>query len=149
MISKIKQITQKSFSFGFSDTLSVSHPLYILANKIFWSTFEDEFSELYCSDNGRPAKPICLMVGLMILKHIRNVSDESIVEQWSENVYYQYFCGLEMFDSFSFTHFWGEYRKNHILQLFSRIFNPFFNLFQLFRFEHNFRISQNQFLMVD
>jgi IS5 family transposase len=39
------------------------------------------------------------MVGLMILKHIRNVSDESIVEQWSENVYYQYFCGLEMFDS--------------------------------------------------
>jgi IS5 family transposase len=99
MISKIKQITQKSFSFGFSDTLSDSHPLFILANKIFWSTFEDEFSELYCLDNGRPAKPIRLMVGLIILKHIRNVSDESIVEQWSENVYYQYFCGLEMFDS--------------------------------------------------
>ena len=39
------------------------------------------------------------MVGLLILKHLRNVSDESIVEQWSENVYYQYFCGLEMFDS--------------------------------------------------
>jgi IS5 family transposase len=34
-----------------------------------------------------------------MLKHLRNVSDESIVEQWSENVYYQYFCGLEMFDS--------------------------------------------------
>jgi IS5 family transposase len=39
------------------------------------------------------------MVWLLILKHIRNVSDESIVEQWSENVYDQYFCGLEMFDS--------------------------------------------------
>lgn len=39
------------------------------------------------------------MVGLLMLKHLRNVSDESIVEQWSENVYYQYFCGLEMFDS--------------------------------------------------
>jgi IS5 family transposase len=75
MISKIKQITQKSFSFSFSDTLSASHPLFILANKIFWSTFEDEFSELYCSDNGRPAKPIRLMVGLLILKHIRNASD--------------------------------------------------------------------------
>jgi len=35
----------------------------------------------------------------LMLKHLRNVSDESIVEQWSENVYYQYFCGLEMFDS--------------------------------------------------
>ena len=33
------------------------------------------------------------MVGLMILKHVRNVSDESVVEQWQENIYYQYFCG--------------------------------------------------------
>jgi len=33
----------------------------------------------------------------LILKHIRNISDESIVEQWSENLYYQYFCGLQEF----------------------------------------------------
>lgn len=98
MISKIKQVSQRAFSFSLSDTLDQRHPLFILANKISWSTFEDKFSELYCSDNGRPAKPIRLMVGLLILKHLRNVSDESIVEQWSENVYYQYFCGLEMFD---------------------------------------------------
>jgi IS5 family transposase len=39
------------------------------------------------------------MVGLLILKHLRNVSDEGIVEQWSENVYYQYFCGMEEFNS--------------------------------------------------
>lgn len=32
-----------------------------------------------------------------MLKHIRNISDESIVEQWSENLYYQYFCGLHEF----------------------------------------------------
>ena len=32
-----------------------------------------------------------------MLKHIRNISDESIVEQWSENLYYQYFCGLQEF----------------------------------------------------
>jgi hypothetical protein len=51
MISKIKQITQKSFSFSFSDTLSASHPFFFLANKVFWSKFEDEFSELYCSVN--------------------------------------------------------------------------------------------------
>jgi IS5 family transposase len=63
-------------------------------NQISWTTFEDEFSRLYCADNGRPAKPIRLMVGLLILKHLRNFSGESIVEQWSENVYYQYFCGL-------------------------------------------------------
>ncbi|MBK8328624.1 MAG: transposase [Bacteroidetes bacterium] len=42
---------------------------------------------------GKPAKPIRLMVSLLILKQLRNLSDESIVEQWSENVYYQYFSG--------------------------------------------------------
>lgn len=33
------------------------------------------------------------MVGLLILIHLRNISDENIVEQWSDNNYYQYFCG--------------------------------------------------------
>lgn len=32
------------------------------------------------------------MVGLLIMKHVRNVSCESVVEQWQENIYYQYFC---------------------------------------------------------
>ena len=50
--------------------------------------FEREFSPLYSLDNGAPAKPIRLMVGLLILKHVRNLSDESVVEQWSENIYY-------------------------------------------------------------
>jgi len=27
------------------------------------------------------------------LKHVRNVSDKSVVEQWFENIYYQYFSG--------------------------------------------------------
>ena len=59
--------------------------------------FERTFTPLYCPDNGCPAKPIRLMVGLLILKHLRNLSDESIVEQWSENNYYQYFCGNQDF----------------------------------------------------
>lgn len=37
------------------------------------------------------------MCGLLILKHLRNLSDESVVEQWSENAYYQYFCGMQEF----------------------------------------------------
>ena len=80
-----------------SDQLDQRHPLYRLADKIHWFTFEKEFSVLYSSDNGRPAKPIRLMCGLLILKHLRNLSDESVVEQWSENAYYQYFCGCPHF----------------------------------------------------
>ena len=37
------------------------------------------------------------MCGLLILKHLRNLSDESVVEQWSENAYFQYFCGMQEF----------------------------------------------------
>lgn len=39
---------------------------------------------------GKPAKPIRLMVSLLILKQVRNLSDESPVKQRSENLYYQY-----------------------------------------------------------
>lgn len=37
------------------------------------------------------------MVALIMLKYIRNLSDESVVEQWSENSYYQYFSGEQTF----------------------------------------------------
>ena len=84
---------QLSLFSSLEDMLSHEHPLFQLSNKINWERFEDAFSPLYCSNNGRPAHPIRLMCGLLILKHLRNVSDEMVVSQWSENAYYQYFCG--------------------------------------------------------
>ena len=92
MISKQKDHTQLGFYSTFEEQLSHKHPLYILANTIDWNIFESAFADLY-SEEGRPAKPIRLMVSLLILKHIRNISDESVVEQWFENNYYQYLSG--------------------------------------------------------
>ena len=86
-----------SFFSSLSDMLNQSHPLYKLADKIDWAKFDTAFAPLYCQNNGRPAEPIRLMCGLLILKHLRNLSDESLVEQWSENAYYQYFCGIPEF----------------------------------------------------
>ena len=84
---------QLSLFSSLEDMLSHEHPLFQLSNKINWECFENAFSPLNCSANGRPAHPIRLMCGLLILKHLRNVSDEMVVSQWSENAYYQYFCG--------------------------------------------------------
>ena len=84
---------QLSMFSSLEDMLSHQHPLFQLSNKINWECFENAFSPLYCSTNGRPAHPIRLMCGLLILKHLRNVLDEMVVSQWSENAYYQYFCG--------------------------------------------------------
>lgn len=90
------QTVQSLFS-SLDDLLNRQHPLYKLSHKIDWKRFEEAFSPLYCQDNGRPGKPIRLMYGLLILKHLRNISDESVVEQWSENAYFQYFCGIREF----------------------------------------------------
>lgn len=92
MLSKQASPSQLSFYSTFEEQLSHRHPLYILANQIQWDMFEQAFAKLY-SEEGRPAKPIRLMVSLLMLKHIRNLSDESVVEQWFENIYYQYFSG--------------------------------------------------------
>ena len=93
MLSKKGETTsQLGFYSTFEEQLSHHHPLYILANQIDWKTFEEAFKKQY-SHEGRPAKPIRLMVALLMLKHIRNLSDESVVGQWMENVYYQYFSG--------------------------------------------------------
>jgi IS5 family transposase len=92
MLSHKQSDTQLSFYSSFEEQLSHQHPLYILANQINWGIFEEAFSKLY-SEEGRPGKPIRLMVSLILLKHIRDISDESVVEQWIENIYYQYFSG--------------------------------------------------------
>ena len=97
MLQSIPPNNQHSLFFSLADSLNQQHPLYILANNVDWQMFEQEFSPLYCSGNGAPSKPIRLMVGLLILKHLRNLSDENIVEQWSENNYYQYFGGMHEF----------------------------------------------------
>ena len=82
---------------GLADQLDQQHPLYLLANKINWTIFHDAFKVHYSEKMGAPAKPIRLMVSLLILKHVRNLSDENLVEQWSENLYYQYFSGEQHF----------------------------------------------------
>ena len=79
--------------------LDSKHPLFRLANAVDWSLFEKSFAPLFCADNGRPPKPIRLMTGLLMLKHLRNVSDEQVVAQFTENAYYQYFCGLDAFST--------------------------------------------------
>ena len=89
-ISKTNQ--QNLFYSSLSDMLDMNNSLIALANVIDWKIFENEFAIFYSKD-GSPAKPIRLMVGLLILKQLENLSDESIVIQWKRNPYYQYFCG--------------------------------------------------------
>ena len=91
--SSIKQ-QLNLFHSPLSDMLDMSDPLIALANAIDWKIFENAFEKYYSKD-GRPAKPIRLMVGILLLKQLENLSDENVVLQWKRNPYYQYFCGLD------------------------------------------------------
>lgn len=79
-----------------SEFINPGHELCLLADKIDWTGFEEEFAGLY-SRVGCPAKPIRLMVGLLILKQVCNLADETVMAEWVSNPYFQYFCGEAVF----------------------------------------------------
>ena len=97
MLAKPNNTSQLGFFATLADQLDQKHSLFLLANRIEWAVFDTAFSKHYSPDKGKPGKPIRLMVSLLILKQLRNLSDESMVEQWSENMYYQYFSGAQTF----------------------------------------------------
>ena len=82
----------QSSLFDIASQLDPNDPLLALGRALDWESLEEAFGPLY-SELGRCAKPIRLMCGLLMLKQLHNLSDESVVEQWRMNPYYQVFCG--------------------------------------------------------
>lgn len=80
------------------DIINPQHPLVKLGQAIDWSHFTEVLGELFCEDNGRPAKPVRLMVGLQYLKYTYDLSDEGALAGWVENPYGQQFCGGQYFE---------------------------------------------------
>ena len=120
------QFAQASFLYpDLIDQLNPKDPLLLLAARIPWEKLEAEFAPLY-AERGRPAKPIRLMVGLLLLKQMENLSDERVVEEWRRNPYFQAFCGMKTFqwqipcEPSDFCHFRkrvGEKGMERIFQL--------------------------------
>lgn len=78
----------------FEAKLNPNHELLILAGKIGWEKLSEELAENY-SSIGRGGKPIRLMVGAHILKHMFNLSDEQVVNRLCGDVYWMQFCGID------------------------------------------------------
>ena len=97
MIGKSPDREQKHlFLANLMDFIDPRHRLSLLAEAIDWDGFEAGFAPLY-SSVGCPAKPVRLMVGLLILKQVYNLADETVMEEWVSNPYFQYFCGETVF----------------------------------------------------
>lgn len=65
-----------------------------MADAIPWEIFEKKYSRLFKGKNGRVAKPLRLALGSLIIQTRYQYSDRELVEQLTENPYYQYFIGL-------------------------------------------------------
>lgn len=59
-----------------------------------WYAIEDRYAELFPSKTGMPAKPLRAALGSLIIQKQYGYSDRELVEQITENPYYQYFIGL-------------------------------------------------------
>ena len=93
MKGKSPQRNQPSFMVqGLKEMCNPRNPLYRLTDVIPWDEVESWFEGEYAID-GRPAKPIRLMVSLLILKRLYNLGDETVVDEWVQNPYMQYFSG--------------------------------------------------------
>jgi len=100
------------------------HALAVLATRMPWAQIESSLAPVFAhrdrkgrlaegadlfgpslvvagagiSNAGRPRLPIRLMVALLYLKHAYNESDESLVERWAQDVYFQFFSGQVYFE---------------------------------------------------
>jgi len=111
MLKKLpKQPQLEMFKTVLTSFIHSEHELCLLAKKIDWATLEKEFAPLY-GTVGRPSVPIRTIVGLLLLKQIYNLGDETVVQRYLENPYWQHFCGEIYFqyrlpfDPSDFVHF--------------------------------------------
>ena len=67
------------------------------AELIPWEEIEDRYANLFPSHTGMPAKPLRMALGSLMIQKQFDYSDRELVEQITENPYYQYFIGLHGF----------------------------------------------------
>ena len=84
--------TDDLFRNRLENLIDTRHELVKLSELIDWEHFDAQWGEAFC-EVGRPAIATRLIAGLHYLKHTYRLSDEQVVKRWSENPYWQYFCG--------------------------------------------------------
>jgi len=105
--------------------INPQHELCLLAKEIDWKQLENEFAPLY-GDVGRPSIPIRTIVGLLLLKQIYDLGDETVMERYIDSPYFQHFCGeiyfqyTYPFDPSDFVHFRKRIGKEGMEKIFKQ-----------------------------
>jgi IS5 family transposase len=92
-----KQISIEEFKTPFYYGLDKNNRWARLAQQIPWDEFAHIYAKALCEDFGRPALDARVVIGAMIIKYKKSLSDEETIEEIRENPYLQYFIGYEEF----------------------------------------------------
>lgn len=121
----IEQNQKNLFQPLLKEFINLNHELVLLSAELSWKDLENEFAPLY-STTGTPSKPVRLMTGLLILKQLYNLGDETLMEAWIRDPYMQYFCGEAHFqwkqpcDPSDLVHFRKRIGEKGIEKIFSQ-----------------------------
>lgn len=111
------QLKFENFYLPFGGYLRSDNRWVILAKQIPWHQIEQAYGELFCDDNGCPAKSARMALGALLIKERLGTSDRETIQQIAENPYLQYFLGLmeyqdaPPFDHSMMTHFRKRFDK--------------------------------------
>lgn len=69
-----------------------------IASRIKWDELEEIYAKQFLSHEGRPAKPLRMALGALIIQKRMGLSDRALVKEIAQNPYLQYFIGLTRFE---------------------------------------------------
>lgn len=98
MLGKLPADNGDLFRSRLSSIINMNHELVRLSCELDWDWLEKELAPFY-TDWGRPSVPVRKIAGLLLLKQMYNESDESVIDRWIENPYWQYFTGETYFQT--------------------------------------------------
>lgn len=116
--------TADFFRARLDEMIDIKHPLVVLSKRLPWGAIEQALAPHFArkarpglktatqdllgeheiefgagvSPAGRPRLAIRLMASLQYLKNAFNLSDEELVQRWSENVVWQFFSGMTYYE---------------------------------------------------
>ena len=75
-----KKVEFDAFDMVFGGTLNKENRWVLLADLIPWDAVEEKYAKLFVTNNGRPALPVRVALGALIIKQKSKLPDEELVE---------------------------------------------------------------------
>ena len=92
-----KQLTIEDFKTPFQQKLLTNNRWVKLSKIVPWDRFASIYMVVMDKVMGRPGLSTRIVLGALIIKHLRKLDDRGTIEEIQENPYMQYFLGLKEF----------------------------------------------------